>query len=349
MKYFHLSIVLLFMLTIPPVLHAQETPLSVVATTTIIADVARNVGGDLVDVTALIPPDADTHAFQPAPQDAVTISEAAVILVNGANLEEGLLDLVESSATVPITVVSNGVAVLAFGGHEVDHDEHEDAEHTEEGEDHEHAAAETIGVLGVDADCGEDEEHAEEEHTEEEHEHGACDPHVWQNPHNVEVWANNIADAFAAVDPANADTFRANATAYQDQLAELDAELEDLFSAIPEEDRLIVTNHEFLGYLAARYDFEIIGTVIPSLSTLAEPAPQDLADLIETIRDTGVRAVFAEVSDPNTLAQVIAQDVGDVQIVTLYSESLSAPDGPAATYLDYMRVNAQAISQALGG
>lgn len=342
MKHLLPAIVLLFMLTIPPVLGAQDSPLKVAATTTIIADVARHVGGDWVEVTALVPADSDVHAFQPAPQDAVVISQAAVILVNGANLEEGLLNLVESSATVPLTVVSEGVAVLAFGVQ--DHEESADAH---EEEDHTHETAETIGILGVDADCGEDEDHAEEGGEEHEHEHGACDPHVWQNPRNVEVWADNIAEAFAAVDPAHADTYRANAADYKDQLAALDAELEALFETIPEENRLIVTNHEFLGYLAARYDFEIVGTVIPALSTLAEPSPQDLAQLIQTVRETGVRAIFAEVSDPNTLAQVIAQDVGAVEVVTLFSDSLSAPDGPAATYLEYMRANARLIAEAL--
>jgi zinc/manganese transport system substrate-binding protein len=320
MKRWYGLIVPLFMLMLPVGLFAQDMPLKVVSTTTIIADVARNVGGDFVDVTALIPPDSDVHAFQPAPQDAALIAKADVVLVNGANLEEGLLALVESSATVELTIVSDGVPMLAFGNHEEEALEHETA-------------------------CTA-EEHAVED-SDHEHEHSACDPHVWGNPQNVAIWADNIAAAFAAADPDNADSYAANAAAYKDQLVALEAELEALFASIPEADRVIVTNHEFMGYLAARYGLEVVGTVIPAASTLAEPAPQDVAALIGTIRETGVKAIFAEVSDPGALAQVIARDAGAVEVVALYSESLSAPDVPASTYIDLMRYNAQAIVDAL--
>ncbi|HLV34630.1 MAG TPA: zinc ABC transporter substrate-binding protein [Spirillospora sp.] len=341
MKLLYPLIVLLFLWGIPGAVLAQEAPLRVVATTTLIADVARQVGGDLVEVTSIIPPDSDVHAFRPAPQDAVVISRAKVILVNGANLEEGLLTLVEGAASVPLTVVSNGVPMLAFGDHAAEAED-----------DREHRAAIYAGILGVDTDCGDRQAHDDEAHPEDEpaaDEHGACDPHVWQNPQNVMVWADNIAEAFAAADPVNAATYRANAAAYKDQLAVLDAELEALFNAIPQDRRVIVTNHEFLGYLAARYELEVIDTVIPSLSTLAEPAPQDMARLIEVIQNRGVRAVFVEASDPGRLAAVIAEEAGEVAVVTLFSGSLSAPDGPAGTYLDYMRANAQAITAALGG
>lgn len=349
MKRLHIPIVLLFALLLPVSLQAQDAALNVVASTTIIADVARNVGGDLVNVTALIPPDSDVHAFQPAPQDAVMIQQADVVLVNGANLEENLLSLIDNAATAEPVVVSGGVPMLAFGGHDHDHEAEAHAaeeEHDHDDDAHEHDAEGTIGHLGEDADCGDAASHEDEAG---EHDHGACDPHVWMNPHNVEIWADNIAAAFAAADPANADTYHANAEAYAEQLEALDAELEAMFASIPEANRVIITNHEFLAYLAARYDLEIVGTVLPSVSTLAEPAPQEVAALIETIEAAGVAVIFGEVSNPNALTQVIAQDVGDVEVVSLYSESLSGPDGAAATYIDYMRTNAQLIVDALGG
>ncbi len=377
MKHRLLYIVLLFML--PMVGYAQDSPIQVIATTTIIADVAANVGGDFVEITALVPPDADTHAFNPDPQDVAQVSAAQVVLVNGANLEETLLEVIENAATVELTVVSHGVEMLAVGASHADED-HEDGAKADE---HAHEAAEFIGQLGVDADCGADEahddehgdhddedhddehadEHADDEHADEDHddehgdeahaehahEHGSCDPHVWGNPQNVMHWADNIAAAFAAVDPDNAATYASNAATYKDQLAALDAELEVLFGTIPEAERKLVTNHEFLSYLAARYDFEVVGAVIPGGSTLAEPAPQEIAALMETIEAEGVPAIFAEVSDVGALTTMIASDLGDVAVVTLYSESLSAAGGPAATYLDYMRYNANAIATALGG
>ena len=341
MKRLYGSIVLLIVGLIPGVLMAQAAPLQVVTTTTLIADVARSVGGDLVAVTALVPPGSDAHAFQPAPQDAALIAQADVVLVNGANLEESLLALVESTATVPPVVVSEGVSMLWVG----DDAHHEDEPHDDETA----AAAHAPGEAGVCEYVAAQIAVLTPEAADDAHEHGICDPHVWMNPLNVQVWAQNIARAFATADPANAATYEANAAAYQEQLAVLDAELAALFEAIPPQNRVLVTSHEFLAYLAARYDFEVVGTVIPSLSTLAEPSPQEVAGLIDLIREAGVSVIFTEVSDSDTLTQVIAQEAGAVMVAPLYSESLSAPDGPASTYLAYMRHNAGVIAGALAG
>jgi zinc/manganese transport system substrate-binding protein len=355
MKRILTLILLCFLVFIPA--QAQTEPLRVVATTTIIADVARNIGGDLVEVVSIVPPDTDIHAFQPVPQDVALIAQADLVLVNGAGLETFLGGLVENVAEVELVVVSNGVEILAFGGHGHDHDEDDDHGHDEddnhtddEDGNHHHMRGERIGVLGQDADCGDDDDdHAHEDDDHHDHDHGDCDPHVWTDPRNVMIWADNIADAFASADPANADTYRANAEAYRAQLVALDAEIEATLSVIPPEARVLVTNHEFLAYFADRYGFEVVATVIPGISTLAEPSPQEVAALIDLIQDEGVSAIFAEVSDPGRLAQVIAADAGEIAVVTLYSDSLSGPDGPAATYIDYLRHNAQAIASALAG
>ncbi len=323
---------------------AQDAPLNVLATTTLIADVARNVGGDLVKVTSLVPPDADTHAFQPSPEDAVLIAEADVLLVNGANLEEFLGSLLENAAVEPV-VVSNGIEMLALGPHD------EEAASEEHVEGEEHAEAEVVGVLGEEGVCETEAEHeaeAAEEAHEDEHGHGSCDPHVWTNPQNVVVWTHNIADAFAAADSANADTYLANADTYIAQLEALDAEVEEILSAIPEERRVLVTNHEFFAYFAHRYGFEVVGAVITGGSTLSEPDPQALAELIATIEAEGVPAIFAEVSANPQLAEVVAAETGINVVTTIYSESLSEPGGPADTYLNYLRYNARTIADALG-
>lgn len=383
------AVLLLFMLG--SLVSAQSAPLRVVATTTIIADVARNVGGDLVEVTALIPPDSDVHAFQLTPRDARTLAEAQVILVNGAGLESFLGDLPQEVANVPLTVISNGIEVLAFGGHNHDEEAHEEAhaedehsaeataeahtdeehsaeataeahadeEHTDEHADehaaeaeHKHDGAEYVGTLGTTAECGEhdhaEETYADEEaHGDEEHAHGECDPHFWTDPLNVMIWAQNIAEVFAQVDPANAATYQANASAYQETLRALDEEVRQILSSVPEEKRVIVTNHEFLGYFATHYDFEIAGVILSGGTTLVDPSPQELASLVETMRQEGVTAIFAEVSNANRLAELLAQEVGDAQVLTLYTDALSSETGPASTYVDYLRFNAQTIAQAL--
>lgn len=332
----HIRWILLILVFLATTTSAQDTPLQVVTTTTIIADVAQNVGGNLVNVTALIPPDADSHAFQLTPRDLVLLTEADLVLVNGAGLETFLGTVLDEVLDANIIVVSHGVEILPFGATAHEHDD-------EVGDDHEDVH---LGVLGVDADCSTD-EHGDETQDDDEHEHGACDPHVWTDPHNVIIWAQNIASAFADADPANADTYHANADAYVAQLESLDSEIVAIVDGIPAENRVLVTNHEFFGYFAYRYGFEVIGVVIPGGSTLAEPDPRTIANLIDTINTENIPAIFAEISAHPRLAETVAAETGITVVTTLYSESLSDSDGPASTYIDYLRYNAQTIADAL--
>lgn len=326
---------------------AQVDPPAVLATTTILADVAQNVAGDRLTVEALIPRDADAHAFEPSISDAARLAQADLLLAVGAGYETFLADLIQTAGSqAQVIVVSNGIEILGFA------DEH-DAEAASADAEHEHHAAEVIGLLGSDAlDCAVDPRHdegASQTEAEDEHEHGACDPHVWMNPRSVITWTNNIAAALSAADPASAETYRANADAYIAQLEALDAEIAALVAGVPEASRVLVTNHEFMAYFAAAYGFEIVGTVLPAATTDAEPDPQQLTGLIAEVQEEGVMAIFAEVSANQQLAEVVAQEAGIAVVTSLYSESLSEPDGPAATYIAFMRHNAEAIVNALTG
>lgn len=324
---------------------AQDAP-RVLATTTILADVAQNVAGELLTVESLQPADADAHAFEPSPADVARVAEADLLLVVGGGYEAFLGDLLANAgdSAAQVVVASNGIDILALG----ESHEHEDEAEGDQTTDaaHDHAEAEHLGVLG-EIEC-EAHEHEEEEH-EDEHEHGACDPHVWTDPMNAVVWANNIADAFSAADPANAAAYRVNAEAYIAQLEVVNAEIIETLAMIPEEARILVTNHEFMGYFAAAYDFEVVATVLPGGTTDAEPNPQELAALITLVQEEGVPVIFAEVSANSQLAEVVAQEAGISVVTTLYSEALSAADGPASTYVDYLRYNASVIAEALSG
>ncbi len=351
MKRFLPLIVLAIALLVAGGVVAQAAPLNVVATTTILADVAANVGGDLVSVTPLLPPNTDTHAYQFTPQDVARVADADLLLTVGAGYETFLNGLMENAGDVLMVVASDGLPILS----PLDTHDHADeaaeatetADHDHEGE-HEHNSARVIGILGQDVVC---EAHDEAEHEAEsdEHEHGNCDPHVWLDPHNVMIWTNNVAEAFAAADPANAETYRSNAEAYKTQLEALDAEIGALVATLPQDRRILVTNHEFLGYFANAYGFEVAATVLPGISTSAEPNPQELTALIDLIRDEGVPAVFAEVSANSQLAEVVGQEAGVTVVTDLYTEALSDESGPASTYLDYMRHNANIIVAALAG
>ena len=186
------------------------------------------------------------------------------------------------------------------------------------------------------------------EHDEDEEAHGAEDPHVFTDPARMAVATAALADELRAhVDGLDTVAFRERAAAYVDQLEALDAEVEQIVSAIPAERRVLVTNHEVFGYFADRYGFEVLGSIIPAGDTLSEPSADELADLAAEIRAAGVPAIFAETSSPTRLADALASEGTDVQVVELYSESLGEAGSGAETYIDLIRTDARRIAAAL--
>ncbi|MBL7258006.1 zinc ABC transporter substrate-binding protein AztC [Paractinoplanes lichenicola] len=174
---------------------------------------------------------------------------------------------------------------------------------------------------------------------------GLPDPHFWTDPARVVTATRLLGDEIVAhVDGVDAAVVRERAAAYGKEVAALDAELAGRFARIPAERRVLVTNHHVFGYLAGRYDLRVIGAILPSGTTLASPSASDLASLVTAIEKHRVRAIFADTAQPARLAEVLADEAGlSVRVVGLYSESLSEPDGEAASYLAMMRFNAEAI------
>jgi zinc/manganese transport system substrate-binding protein len=178
---------------------------------------------------------------------------------------------------------------------------------------------------------------------------GTPDPHFWTDPARVVTAVRLLADEIVGhVDGVDTAVVRERADAYATKIGELDADLAERFGALPRQRRVLVTNHHVFGYLADRYDFTVIGAIVPGGTTLASPSSSDLASLVTAIREHEVPAIFADTSQPARLAEVLAAEAGiDVDVVALYSESLSEPDGDAGTYLDLMRFNAEAIIEGL--
>jgi len=172
------------------------------------------------------------------------------------------------------------------------------------------------------------------------------DPHVWFDPANLIIWAENIARTLARLDPEHEDGYVSGALRYEQTLRDLDAWIASEVATIPQESRTLVTDHEDFAYFASRYGFELVGAVIPSSSTLVEPSAQGLATLEAAIRDRGVRAVFAGTTVNPILAEQVAKDTG-IRIEFLYTGALTAPGGPASTYLELMRYDVQTIIRAL--
>lgn len=177
---------------------------------------------------------------------------------------------------------------------------------------------------------------------------GTPDPHFWTDPAAMLDVVNAMETAARNIEGIDAGRLAASADAYRDQLTRLDIEMTDAFAAIPKERRALVTNHHVFGYLAERFDFRVVGAVIPGGTTLAAPSAADLRKLSEAVRDAGVPTIFAESSQPDRLVQVLASEAGlNVRVAELFTESLTGPDGGAATYLDMMRANTERIVQGL--
>ncbi len=180
---------------------------------------------------------------------------------------------------------------------------------------------------------------------------GEPDPHFWTDPDRVRKAAGLIADQVAEhVDGVDEKAVRANAARYDGQLADLTAWMEKSFAAVPEDRRALVTNHHVFGYLADRFGFRVIGAVVPSGTTLASPSSSDLRSLTQAMEKAHVRTVFADSSQPTRLAEVLRQEMGgDVDVVSLYSESLTEKGKGAGTYLQMMRANTSAMADGLTG
>lgn len=211
--------------------------------------------------------------------------------------------------------------------------------------DHDHDHVETLGRAS-EIDCGGGHDHGDED-DHHLHGEGSCDPHLWMDPHNVIYWVLMIRDSLSELDPDHADNYAANADAYIQELVALQSEfILPTLAELPAENRILVTGHETLGYFAAVFDFELVTTIVPLSETLVEPSAREVADLIDRVRDAGVAAVFGDTYSPGRVLEVIAAETG-VKIAGLYSDTLSDSDGPAATYLDYMRYNVSTIVEAL--
>ncbi|MEI7055052.1 zinc ABC transporter substrate-binding protein AztC [Nocardioides sp. CCNWLW239] len=177
---------------------------------------------------------------------------------------------------------------------------------------------------------------------------GAPDPHFWTDPARMRDVVDGLEAAVKDIEGIDAPAVEDAATAYDTELEKLDQEMTDSFGRIPEQHRSLVTNHHVFGYLAERFDFRVVGAVIPGGTTLAAPSAADLRDLTEAIEQAGVPTIFAESSQPDRLIQVLADEAGvDVGVSELFTESLTEKGQGADTYLSMMRANTERITSGL--
>jgi zinc/manganese transport system substrate-binding protein len=295
--------------TVAMPVRAQATKVNVITSFSILRDIVDAIGGERVLARSLVRQGDDAHVYRPAPGDIKLVANCDLIVSNGLKFDSWLTRLVQSSATkAPVVEAARGVTVRT------------DKSNDTHGHSH-----------------GKPDKHG--------HDHGGLDPHAWQAVGNVKIYAANIRDGLITADPGSKALYEANATRYFSELDTLDADIRATVARIPADKRKVITSHEAFGYFQDAYGIRFIAP--RGISTDAEPTARDVARIIEQIRREKITAVFIEnLTDPR-LMQRIAQESGARIGGTLYSDALSAADGPAPTYIQMMRHNIKTISAAL--
>ena len=261
-----------------------------------------------------MPNGADPHDWEPSAKDIETLNEAALVVANGLDLEAGLVETLEAAEAdgVPVFHATDHIEVLEAGHHE--------------GEDHGHSDGDEAHAEGEEAHSDGDEAHATDKDADG-HDHGDGDPHFWTDPLAMADIVEPLAVALSGVGVDVAD----RATELAAELRNLDDEVATILDEIRDDRRKLVTGHESLGYFAAHYEFELVGAVIPSLTTAADVNAADLADLREAIEDTGVEVIFTETGTPSEVVDALADEVG-LPVVELATHLLP-DDGSYRTFM----------------
>jgi zinc/manganese transport system substrate-binding protein len=266
----------------------------IIATTTIVGELAAHVAGDQARVEVLMPIGADPHDFEPSARQAASLRDADLVVSSGLGLEGGLTDALEAAA-------EEGTPILELG------------------------RALDPRPLGDDA--------------------SVPDPHWWLDPIRAARSVDLIGERLGQI---AAGDWAARAASYANQLKALDGELRSALGTIPSSRRTLITSHAAFGYFAERYDFKVIGVLIPGGSTQAQPDPRLLAELAAVIRAEGVRAIFGETTLPTNVADALAEEVGgEIRVVVLYTGSLGQAGSGADTYVGMLRTDAERIADAL--
>lgn len=294
---------------------ASAAPLPVSATTTVMADFVKAVGGGRVSVNVIVPAGGDTHSFQPTTSVIRRLASSRALFANGAGLEPWLPKLKAAAPKVPVTELTRGLKLHEAG-------------HEEEGH-----VGETPG------------EHQEAGHEDEDH--GDFDPHAWWDPTLAAGYVRNVQSALTRLDPAGKATYANRAAAYIKQLQALDAYAKGQFASVPAARRKFVTNHDSLHYLAERYGLTVVGAVLPGGGTEREPSARELASLVQAVKKSGARVIFTENTMNARLAQTLARETGARVAPPLYTDALGPKGSAGETFLKAFRHNVDTMVRAL--
>ena len=287
---------------------ATSDKINVLVTTPMLGDFVNEIGGENINLTILMPTEADPHTYDPSPQDASKIADADVVFYVGLKYEpSALIKLIENT--------SNEAAVLVEVGEEIN-----PIEFSEEGHD----------------------DHDDED-GHEGHGHGSEDPHFWFDPLRVAIAAELMINQLTELDPSNSEAYKTAGEAYISELNELDSTMSALIETVPSKNRKLITTHESLGYLEARYGVEVLTTIIPSLTSADEISPAQLVDVLDVIEDNDVKVIFIESEAPSVYAETIAAEANIRTVTGLWVETLRENQ----SYSDWLTENVELIVENL--
>ncbi|MEL6458501.1 MAG: zinc ABC transporter substrate-binding protein [Cyanobacteria bacterium J06621_15] len=306
---------------------SEERPL-VVATTSIICDLTKQVAAQTVDLKCLVDAGQDPHTYQPKPDDRKAIEQADLVLYGGYDFEPAIIKLVQASSNEAPKVAIHEVAVpkpIIGEKHDHSHGEHKEEKHDDHDHDHDHEK--------------------EEKHSEEK----APDPHVWHDAQNGVQMVEAIRSNLEKVAPDNAQLYATNAEKVTGEIKEIDSWIKKNVATIPENQRKLVTTHDALSYYTQAYNINYEGA-IEALSTEAEPSAARIAELSKEIKQENVPTIFAESIHSPKLIETLGKEANvKVSEEKLYADGLGEEGTDADSYQEMLIANTKAIVDGLGG
>ena len=294
--------------------NVEETELKIMTSTPILADWVNQITDNQPAVKSIMPYGVDPHSYTPGAKDIADIAELDLIFTVGPNYEaKSFSKFLENHPEIKEVHLIDYISPIENEDHD-DHDEH-----------------------------GKKDDHDDDDH-DEHHDHGTYDPHFWFDPTKVIFAINKITEELSLLNPEDANKYQTRASEYTAELENLDAYIKESLSTIPKDHRNLMTVHESLGYLANRYDLNLVHAVIPNLDSSTGISPQNLVEAIKIIQENDIHALFLENETPEKTANTVAHETG-IKIVTgLNVETL--PDS-SVTYIDFMKNNIQLIVENL--
>ena len=306
--------------------NVEETELKIMTSTPILADWVNQITDNQPAVKSIMPYGVDPHSYTPGAKDIADIAELDLIFTVGPNYEaKSFSKFLENHPEIKEVHLIDYISPIENEDHD-DHDEHGKKDDHDDNDEH-----------------GKKDDHDDDDH-DEHHDHGTYDPHFWFDPTRVIFAINKINQELSLLNPEDANKYQTRASEYTAELENLDTYIKESLSTIPKDHRNLMTVHESLGYLANRYDLNLVHAVIPNLDSSTGISPQNLVEAIKIIQENDIHALFLENETPEKTANTVAHETG-IKIVTgLNVETL--PDS-SVTYIDFMKNNIQLIVENL--